>query len=191
VLLLQHDPPIHKHLICNLVLGCAREYSRANHSLTPFSPTPTSSDTTPSFITLHFESNYYFPLFLKDYELDQDLELSSNSFKLTFQHMLHLLTSGFFGMVFEHFRNCFHFEDPEMNSFSYFLSYCQGSHSTLNCTCFWHNLPFSHDQAFKQSSSYCSGGNIVSIHKLGFMPSILQCLCNTFIPTLIRNRNKK
>ncbi len=26
--------------------------------------------------------------------------------------MLHLLTSGFFGMVFEHFRNCFHFEDP-------------------------------------------------------------------------------
>jgi hypothetical protein len=40
---------------------------------------------------------------------------------LTSQHMSHLSTSGFFGMVFEHFRDCFHFED----SMSGFLQLCQ------------------------------------------------------------------
>jgi len=79
--------------------------------LAPFSPTPISSNTTSIFTALHPKSNGYFLLFLEDYELNQDLQLSSDSFKLMFQQMLHLSTSGIFGMVFEHFRDYIHFED--------------------------------------------------------------------------------
>jgi hypothetical protein len=50
-------------------------------------------------------------LFLKDYERDQDLELSSDYFKLTFKWMSHLLASGPFGTVFEHLQDCFHLQD--------------------------------------------------------------------------------
>jgi hypothetical protein len=79
--------------------------------LAPFSPTPISSNTTSVPTALHPKSNGYFLLFLENYEPNQDLELSSNSFKLTFQHMLHLSTRDIFGMVFEHFRDYIHFED--------------------------------------------------------------------------------
>ncbi len=80
----QHDLLIHKCLLCSLAFGYAREYFWATYALAPFFPTPTSFDTTSSLTTLYFESNGYFPFFLKDYELNQDLELSSNSFKLAF-----------------------------------------------------------------------------------------------------------
>jgi hypothetical protein len=66
--LLQHDPPTHKHFLCNVVLGRVGESFRTNRALAPFSPTPTSTNTTPSLIALHYESNGYFPLFLKDYK---------------------------------------------------------------------------------------------------------------------------
>jgi hypothetical protein len=99
VILLQHDPITHKH---SLVFRHAGEYYIPTHALAPFSPTPTSFDTTLVLTTLHLESYGYFPLFLEDYELDQDLEFSFDSFKLTFQHMPHLLASGSYGMVFEH-----------------------------------------------------------------------------------------
>jgi len=69
--------------------------------LAPLSLAPTSSNTTFTLTALHPESNGYFPLFLEDYELNQNPKLSSDSFKLAFQHMLHLLANGFFGMVFE------------------------------------------------------------------------------------------
>jgi hypothetical protein len=66
-----------------------------------------SSNTTSTVITLHLKSNAYFSFFLEDYKLDQDLELSSYSFKLMFQHMPHLLISvpsmmsfNTFGIVF-------------------------------------------------------------------------------------------
>jgi hypothetical protein len=71
----QHETPIHKHLLYDLIIGCEGEYFRANYALAPFSPIPTSFNTTPSLIALHHESNGYFPLFLKDYEPDQNLEL--------------------------------------------------------------------------------------------------------------------
>jgi hypothetical protein len=64
----QHDPPIHKHLICNLAFGRVGEYFWATCALAPFSFTPTFSDTTSTFTTLHLESNGYFPFFLEDYE---------------------------------------------------------------------------------------------------------------------------
>ncbi len=52
--------------------------------------------------------------------------------------------------------------------------------------------PFSHDQAFRWSLSLnCHGGNIVLTHKLGFMLSILRCLCNTFIPTQNWSSNQR
>ncbi len=82
-----------------------------------------SFDTTSVLITLHLKSNGYFPFFLKNYELDQDLKLSFNSFKLTFQCMPHLLTSGLFGMVFEHLQNHFHLENS-MNGFPQFFQLC-------------------------------------------------------------------
>ncbi len=79
--------------------------------LATFSPTPTSSNTTLVLIVLHLESNGVFSFVLENYELDQDLEVSFDSFKLTFQCMLNLFTSGLFGMVFEHFQNFFHPKD--------------------------------------------------------------------------------
>jgi len=47
----------------------------------------------------------------------------SNSFKLTFQRMPHLLKSGKSGMVFEHFQNYFHPEDL-MNGFLQLFQLC-------------------------------------------------------------------
>jgi hypothetical protein len=99
----QHDPPSHKCLFHSLVFGCAGKfYFKATYALAPFSLAPTSFDTTLTLITLHLESNGYFPLFLKDYKPNQNLEISLYSFKLTFQCMPHLSASGPFGMVFEH-----------------------------------------------------------------------------------------
>jgi len=119
----QHDTPTHKHLISSLVFGHVGEYSRATCTLAPFSPAPMSSNTTSAFIALHPESNGYFSLFLEDYEPNQDLELSFDSFKLTFQHMPHKLASGFFGMVLKHFQNCFHLEDL-VNGFPLLFDLC-------------------------------------------------------------------
>ncbi len=36
---------------------------------------------------------------------------SSNSFKVAFQHISHLLASGIYGMVFDNFRDLFHPKD--------------------------------------------------------------------------------
>jgi hypothetical protein len=79
--------------------------------LAPFFPTPTSFDTTLTLIALHPESNGYFLLLFGDYKPNKDLKLSSNSFKLTFQRMLHLSIGGLSRIVFEHLRDCFHPED--------------------------------------------------------------------------------
>jgi hypothetical protein len=67
-----------------------------------------SFNTTLVLIAVHFESDGYFLLFLEDYKLDQAIELYSDYFKLTFQHMPHLLASGPSGMVFKHLQNRFH-----------------------------------------------------------------------------------
>jgi hypothetical protein len=107
----QHDPSIHKHLHCNLVLGCAKEYSKATHALAPFSLASTSSNITLVLTTLHFKSDGYFSFFLKDYERDQYFKFSSKFFKLAFQRMPHLLANGLFGMVFEHLQNYFHLKN--------------------------------------------------------------------------------
>jgi hypothetical protein len=88
--------------------------------LAPFSPTPTSYDTTPIFTTLHLKSNGYFTFFLEDLELNQDFKLSSDSFKLAFQRMSHLSRIGPFGMVFEHFWDYFHREDSTSGFFQLF-----------------------------------------------------------------------
>jgi hypothetical protein len=87
------------------------EYSWVARVLAPFFLTPMSFDTTLALTTLHLKSYGYFPFFLKDFEPNQNLKFSSNSFKLAFQHMPHLSTSGPFGMVFEHLRDCFHPKD--------------------------------------------------------------------------------
>ncbi len=65
----QHDPLVHKCPFCSLVIGCAREYSKATYVLTTFSSTPMSFDTTSAFIALHPQPNGYF-LFLEGHELE-------------------------------------------------------------------------------------------------------------------------
>jgi hypothetical protein len=80
--------------------------------LAPFFPTPTSFDTTSTFITLHLELDGYFLLFFEDYKPNQDFELSFDSFKMAFQSMSHLSASGPSMMVFEHLRDYFH---PKFN----------------------------------------------------------------------------
>jgi hypothetical protein len=72
VLLPHHDPQGHKRLRCSLILIHVGEYFRRTCTLAPFSLVPMSFDTTLALTTLHFESYSYFPLFLKDYELDQN-----------------------------------------------------------------------------------------------------------------------
>jgi len=96
----QYDPPTHKHLLHSLNFGYAKEYSWAVHTLAPFSLAPTSFNTTSALTTLHPKSNGYFSLFLENYEPNQDHELSYDSFKLAFQCMPHLSTSGPSGMIF-------------------------------------------------------------------------------------------
>jgi hypothetical protein len=98
-------------LFHSLILGCVKEYFHVAHTLAPFFLTPASSDTTSILTTLHLALDGYILFFLEDYKLDQDLKLSFNSFKLTFQHMSHLLVNGPFGMVFEHFWVYFHLKD--------------------------------------------------------------------------------
>jgi hypothetical protein len=70
----QHDPLTHECLFCSLTFGRVREYFWAVHILAPFSPTPTSYDTTLTLTTLHPEPNDYFLFFLKYYKLDKDFK---------------------------------------------------------------------------------------------------------------------
>jgi hypothetical protein len=107
----QHNPLVHKRFLHSLVLGHVGEYFKVTRALAPFFNAPMSFDTTLVFITLHPESNGYFLLFLEDYELNQDLKFSFNSFKLTFQHMSRMSISGLFRMVFEHLQDFFHPKD--------------------------------------------------------------------------------
>jgi hypothetical protein len=72
---LEHDPPTHKCFFHNLILGHAREYFKTIHALAPFSPSPTSSNTTLTFIALYPDSDGYFSFFLKNYKPNQNLEL--------------------------------------------------------------------------------------------------------------------
>jgi hypothetical protein len=80
----QHDPPTHKCFFHSLTFGRVGEYFQAAHVLASFSPTPTSSNTTLTFTTLHPKSYGYFLFFLQGYKLDQDLEFFFNSFELAF-----------------------------------------------------------------------------------------------------------
>jgi hypothetical protein len=86
--------------------------------LAPFSLALTSFDTTLILTTLHPKLDGYFPLILKNYELNHDFKLSFDSFKLAFQRMLHLSTSDPFGMIFEHFQDCFHPKIQQVDSLS-------------------------------------------------------------------------
>jgi hypothetical protein len=105
-------------MFCNLALGRAGEYFQAACVLAPFFLAPTFSNITLALITLHHESNGYLLLCLENYELDKDFELSSDSFKMAFQRMLHLSASGHSGMVFEHLKTIFTLKIPQMDSFS-------------------------------------------------------------------------
>jgi len=80
----QHGLPTHTHLLHCLTFRRVREYFRVVYILAPFSSTPTSFDATSTLFALHPELDGFLPFFLKDYELDQDLKLSSNFFKLAF-----------------------------------------------------------------------------------------------------------
>ncbi len=70
------------------------------------------------------------------------------------------------------------------------LSYCSRSHFMSNYTYPWDDSPFNQDQAFRWNLSHCCKGNIILIHQAHFMPSILQCLRNTFIFSPIWSNNQ-
>jgi hypothetical protein len=84
------------------------EYFCEIHVLTPFFLAPMSCNITLTFIVLHLESNDFFLLFLKYYKPNQNLELSFDSFKLTFQCMSHLFASDNSRMISEHLQDYFH-----------------------------------------------------------------------------------
>jgi hypothetical protein len=94
-----------------LTFGRAGEFFQIARTLAPFSFTFMSFNTTSIFTTLHPESDGYFLFFLEDYKLDQDLEFSFDSFKLTFERMPHLSASCPSKMVFEHLQDYFHLQD--------------------------------------------------------------------------------
>jgi hypothetical protein len=58
-----------------------------------------------------------------DFQLDSNLELSMDPFKVTFLHMFQLLASGIFVMVFEHLRDLFDLKDL-MSGFIKFHQLC-------------------------------------------------------------------
>jgi hypothetical protein len=98
-----HDLPTHKHFFHNLILGHVGEYSLVACTLAPYFPTLMSSNTTLVLITLHFELDRFPPFFGRlEVNQNQDLELSFDSFKLTFQCMLNLFANGPSRMVFKH-----------------------------------------------------------------------------------------
>ncbi len=125
----QHDLPTHKCLFHNLTLGHVGEYFQATHILTPFSPAPTSSNTTSVLTTLHPKSYGYFLLFLEEYKLNQDLELFSDSFKLAFQCRSHLQQMVILGWFLNTFKIFFHPEDSAirfLQSFQLCFDIAQG-----------------------------------------------------------------
>jgi len=61
----KHDPLIHKHPLRNLVLKHAKKYSQTTRALASFSPTPTSFDSTLTFIILHLKSDFFSSFFWK------------------------------------------------------------------------------------------------------------------------------
>jgi hypothetical protein len=101
IFLPQHDLLIHKHLLGILILGCVGEYFRTMHTLAPFFHAPISFNTTSTLIALHLKLDGYFLSFFKKYKSNQNCKLSSNSFKLAFQHMPHLSSNHPSRMVFE------------------------------------------------------------------------------------------
>jgi len=118
MLLPQHNHLAHERLLHSLVFGWVGEYFQIVHTLAPLFLGPMFFDTILVLSTLHLQSNGFHLLFLKDYELDHDLKLSSDFFKLAFQHMSHLSASDLSRMNFEHLQNHFHMKDS-INGFSY------------------------------------------------------------------------
>jgi hypothetical protein len=71
-----------------------------------------SLKTVNGLLTLHpLNTNYPGSDFFLDFQLDSNLKLFIDSFKSAFLCMSHLLVSGPFGMVFEHFQNIFDLKD--------------------------------------------------------------------------------
>jgi hypothetical protein len=161
--------------------------------LAPFSPTPMPFETTSTFTTLHLDLDGFFIIFFKNYEPNGNLELFSDSFKLTFQCMSHLSTSGHFWMVFGTPSKLFstkRFHKWIPTIVSTLFSYHTRPHSTSNCTYLWGGLLFNFNKALRWNLSHCYSINIILVHKPHFMPLNSRCICNTFLPSSIRNSNQ-
>jgi len=84
--------------------------------MAPFSFTPTSFGITLILNALYIELNGFFLLFLEDYEPNHDFKFLSNIFKMAFQCMPHLSTSGHSGIFLKHFQDC-SFLENSVNEF--------------------------------------------------------------------------
>ncbi len=166
-------------------------YFWATCVLAPFFRPPTSSDTTLVFTALHPKSNGYFHFSSKTVNQTKTL----NFFLIPQVNIpMHAAFIGKWSF-WDGFWTPLELFSPRrfikwiLSIVPILFSYHIRSHSTPNCMCPWKGLPFNHGQAFKWSSFHCSGGNIVSIHKLCFMPLISRNLCNNFLPTSIWSCN--
>jgi len=108
----------------NLTLGHVGEFACATRALAPFTPTLVFSKMVNMLLALHL-SDIESPCSdsLLDFQLDSNLELSTDPFKANFLHMFQLSVGGIFGMVFEHLRNSFDLEDL-MSGFIKFQQLC-------------------------------------------------------------------
>jgi hypothetical protein len=176
---IQHDPPTHNCLFCSLVLGRVGEYFRIACALAPFLFTPTSFDTTSILMTLH--PQMVFLVFLEDFEPYRDFELSFDSFKLAFQCMPNLSTSGLFRIIFGTLLKLLsprRFYEWIPTIISIFFSYHPRSHSTLNCTYFWGNPPLNRDQAFRWSLTLVVVGEVLY---LDTSHTLCHQICDVFV----------
>jgi hypothetical protein len=188
----QHDFPTHKHSFRSLVLGYVGKYFHATCILTPFFLAPTSFDTT-STLTNYILNQTIFPLFFERLQTRPRLWIFIWLFQVNIPtHAKFIFKWSFW----DGFRTPLRLLSPRrfckwiLTVVSTLLSYCTRSHSTSNYTYLWGSMLFRHDQTFRWNLSHCHKGSIVLTRKPYFMPSISQCLCNTFLPTPIQNSNQ-
>jgi hypothetical protein len=106
------SPTRRRQLGRNLVLECAEKYAHAIRAMAPLALTFSSSEIVPTLQAFHLSvSPSPYPNSLMAFQLDEDLMLFLDSFRLTFMGMSHLFTRGPSSMVFQRLQNAFDLKD--------------------------------------------------------------------------------
>jgi hypothetical protein len=95
-----------------LAIGRAREFACAAKVFAPLAPTLASLKRINMLLVLHLpNTDSPCSKSLLNVQLDSNLELSMDFFRLAFLCTFHLLAKGSFGIVFEHLQKNFNLED--------------------------------------------------------------------------------